>query len=107
MPHPEPERREHTMKRVELERWLRSHGVEPVPGRGRGRHEAWQHQQTGAKSFVPRHREIGVGVARAICRQLGVPPIPHADRAYAQLAICSPKEVRDATSRAGMHSSGA
>jgi hypothetical protein len=24
-----------------------------------------------------RHREIGVGVARAICRQLGVPPIPN------------------------------
>jgi hypothetical protein len=64
------------VKRAELERWLRSHGAEPVPGRGRGGHEAWRHTETGAKSFVPRHREIGVGVARAICRQLGVPPIP-------------------------------
>lgn len=64
------------MKRIDLERWLRSHGAEPVVGRGGGGHDAWQHTQTHAKSFVPRHREIGVGVARAICRQLGVPPIP-------------------------------
>jgi len=27
---------------------------------------------------VPRHREIGVGVARAICRQLGIAPIDRA-----------------------------
>ena len=64
------------MKRTELERWLRSHGAEPVAARSRGGHEAWRHTETGAKSFVPRHREIGVGVARAICRQLGIPPIP-------------------------------
>ena len=63
------------MKRVELERWLRSHGAEPVAGRSGGGHEAWQHTESRAKSFVLRHREIGVGVARAICRQLGVPPI--------------------------------
>jgi predicted RNA binding protein YcfA (HicA-like mRNA interferase family) len=49
------------VKRAELERWLRSHGAEPVPGRSRGGHEAWRHAETGAKSFVPRHREIGVG----------------------------------------------
>jgi mRNA interferase HicA len=64
------------MKRIDLERWLRSHGAEPVAGRGGGGHNAWQHTETRAKSFVPRHREIGSGVARAICRQLGVPPIP-------------------------------
>lgn len=64
------------MKRKELERWLRSHGAEPVSSRSRGRHDAWRHSESGAKSFVPRHRELGVGVARAICRQLGVPPIP-------------------------------
>ena len=63
------------MKRVDLERWLRSHGAEPVVGLSGGGHEAWRHTESGAKSFVPRHREIGVGVARAICRQLGVPPI--------------------------------
>ncbi len=49
------------MKRAELERWLRSHGAEPVPGRSRGGHEARRHAETGAKSFVLRHREIGVG----------------------------------------------
>jgi predicted RNA binding protein YcfA (HicA-like mRNA interferase family) len=63
------------MKRIELERWMRSHGAEAVPGRSRGGHDAWRHADTGAKSFVPRHREIGIGVARAICRQLGIPPI--------------------------------
>jgi predicted RNA binding protein YcfA (HicA-like mRNA interferase family) len=64
------------VKRADLERWLRSHGAEPVAGRSGGGHDAWQHSHTRAKSFVPRHREIGVGVVRAICRQLGVPPIP-------------------------------
>jgi hypothetical protein len=64
------------MKRAELERWLRAHSAEPAPGRGRGKHEGWRHAETGAKSFVPRHREIGMGVARTICRQLGIPPIP-------------------------------
>jgi len=63
------------VKRTEFERWLRAHGAELVAGRGRGGHDAWRHTETGAKSFVPRHREIGVGVARAICRQLGIPPI--------------------------------
>lgn len=63
------------MKRVDLERWLRKHGAEPVPGRGGGGHDAWRQPETGAKSFIPRHREIGVGVAQAICRQLDVPPI--------------------------------
>jgi HicA toxin of bacterial toxin-antitoxin, len=52
------------VKRTELERWLRSYGAEPVPGRSRGGHEAWRHAESGAKSFVPSHREIGVGVAR-------------------------------------------
>jgi hypothetical protein len=64
------------MKRIELERWLRSHGAEPVVGRGGGGLGSVQHTETNAKSFVPRHREIGLGVTRAICRQLGVPPIP-------------------------------
>lgn len=47
------------MKRVELERWLRAHGAEPVAGRSGGGHEACQHIDSRAKSFVPRHREIG------------------------------------------------
>jgi hypothetical protein len=64
------------VKRTDLERWLRSHGAEPVPGRGGGGHEAWRNRETGAKSFIPRHREIGTGIGRAICRQLDIPPIP-------------------------------
>jgi hypothetical protein len=38
------------VKGRELERWLRSHGAESVPGRSRGGHEAWRHRETGAKS---------------------------------------------------------
>jgi hypothetical protein len=30
----------------------------------------------GRQALVPRHREIGAGIGRAICRQLGIPPIP-------------------------------
>jgi predicted RNase H-like HicB family nuclease len=54
------------VKRTELERWLRSHGVEPVLDRGRGGHEAWRHTETGAKSLVPRHSEVGVSVANPL-----------------------------------------
>jgi mRNA interferase HicA len=63
------------VKRTDLERWMRSHGAEPLSGRRGGGHDAWRNTETGATSFVPRHREIGVGVARKICKQLGIPPI--------------------------------
>ncbi len=63
------------MKRTDLERWLRSHGAAPTGGRSRGNHDAWQHTETGAKAFIPRHRELPTGLGRAICRQLGVAPI--------------------------------
>lgn len=64
------------MKRADLARWLRAHDCQPVAEQRRGKHEAWRNQVTGETSFVPRHREIGVGVARKICRQLRIPPIP-------------------------------
>jgi hypothetical protein len=64
------------VKRTDLVRWLRAHDAEPVSGQRRGgKHEAWRNSETGATSFFPRHREIGVGVARKICRQLEIPPI--------------------------------
>jgi hypothetical protein len=63
-------------KRADLERWGALARSRTRCRPRRRRHDAWQHTETRAKSFVPRHREIGVGVARAICRQLGVPPIP-------------------------------
>lgn len=63
------------MKRVDLERWMRDHEIEPLRSQRRGKHEAWRNAKTGATAFVPRHREISVGTARKICRQLGIPPI--------------------------------
>jgi hypothetical protein len=63
------------MKRVDLERWLRQHGCAPLGGKGRGGHDTWTHLESGALATLPRHREIGPGLGRAICRQLGVPPI--------------------------------
>jgi mRNA interferase HicA len=63
------------VKRADLARWLRAHDCYPVAEQRRGKHEAWRNEVTGETSFVPRHREIGVGVARKICRQLGIPPI--------------------------------
>ena len=58
------------MKRTDLVRWLQTHECQPVSGQRRGKHEAWRNAASGETSFVPRHREIGVGVARKICRQL-------------------------------------
>ncbi|MGH2698359.1 MAG: type II toxin-antitoxin system HicA family toxin [Actinomycetota bacterium] len=65
------------MKRRDLERHLAAHGCERIAGR-KGPHEAWENTTTGARSFVPRHREIGPGLVRGICRQLGIaqPPSP-------------------------------
>jgi predicted RNA binding protein YcfA (HicA-like mRNA interferase family) len=38
-----------------------------------GRHEIWA-SPSGRRSTVPRHRELPRATARAICRQLDVPP---------------------------------
>ncbi|MBN8867766.1 MAG: type II toxin-antitoxin system HicA family toxin [Solirubrobacterales bacterium] len=66
------------MKRRDLERHLIAQGCAQIPGR-KGPHEAWENPDTGARSFVPRHREIGPALVRGICRQLGitVPRNPH------------------------------
>ncbi|MGH2962459.1 MAG: type II toxin-antitoxin system HicA family toxin [Solirubrobacterales bacterium] len=63
------------MKRRDLERHLTAHRCARIPGR-KGPHEAWEHLDTGTRSFVPRHREIGPGLVRGICRQLGIPLPP-------------------------------
>jgi predicted RNA binding protein YcfA (HicA-like mRNA interferase family) len=34
-------------------------------------HDVWRNRATGARSTVPRHREIPNGTVRAICRDLG------------------------------------
>ena len=54
-----------------LEKHLRDHGCALV--REGGSHTVWHNPGTGARSTVPRHREIPRSTARAICKQLGVP----------------------------------
>jgi predicted RNA binding protein YcfA (HicA-like mRNA interferase family) len=59
------------VKRRELERHVRSHGARPIDEGGN--HTRWVGPQ-GKRSTIPRHREIGYGLARTICRQLEIPP---------------------------------
>jgi len=58
------------MKRRDLERHLRAHGCRQIDEGGN--HSRWAGPE-GARSAVPRHREIDYGLARKICRQLEVP----------------------------------
>lgn len=59
------------MKRRDLESHLRNHGCIFV--RHEGKHDFWANPVTGLLTSVPRHREILMGTARAICRQLEIP----------------------------------
>lgn len=62
------------MKRRALERHLRQHGAESIDEGAN--HTKWR-GPTGRRSVVPRHGEIGPGIAIAICRQLAVPKPPN------------------------------
>jgi mRNA interferase HicA len=62
------------LKRRELERHLAEHGCEVL--REGARHTIWSRPPADLRAPVPRHREIPTGTARAICRQLAVPPPP-------------------------------
>ena len=62
------------MKRRDLERHLREQGCNEVGG---AKHAKWRGPR-GEVSVVPRHKEIGPGLTRAICEQLGVPGPPNA-----------------------------
>jgi predicted RNA binding protein YcfA (HicA-like mRNA interferase family) len=64
------------MKRRDLERYLRDHGCRLIDEGGN--HTRWRGPK-GARSVVPRHREIDFALARKICRQLGI-PIPRGPR---------------------------
>jgi predicted RNA binding protein YcfA (HicA-like mRNA interferase family) len=59
------------VKRAQLERHLRAHGCRAIDEGGN--HTRWA-GPSGARSVVPRHREIDYTLARKICRQLDVPP---------------------------------
>lgn len=60
------------MKRRDLERHLAAHGC--VFHHHGGRHDVWTNPQNRQSASVPRHNEIKTGMARGICKSLGVPP---------------------------------
>lgn len=59
------------MKLRDLERHLTTHGARKV-GEG-SKHTKWRSADGTHATAVPRHTEIGPGLARAICRQLDIP----------------------------------
>jgi predicted RNA binding protein YcfA (HicA-like mRNA interferase family) len=61
------------MKRTELIRHLVSHGCELK--REGAEHSIYWRPATGARTTVPRHREINDITARKICRDLGIPEL--------------------------------
>ncbi|MGH2355067.1 MAG: type II toxin-antitoxin system HicA family toxin [Chloroflexota bacterium] len=61
------------IKRRELERYLRDNGCAPL--REGAKHSIWHNPQTGRRTSIPRHRDLPLTTARAICAQLGIPPI--------------------------------
>jgi mRNA interferase HicA len=60
------------VKRVDLLKHLRAHGCRLLR-EGRG-HSVWVNPANQRQSAIPRHREVDDYTARAICRQLDVPP---------------------------------
>ncbi|HET9768838.1 MAG TPA: type II toxin-antitoxin system HicA family toxin [Thermoanaerobaculia bacterium] len=61
------------MKRRALIRHLEQHGC--VLLREGSRHSLYCQPTTDRTSAVPRHTEIGEGLARKICKDLGIPPL--------------------------------
>jgi mRNA interferase HicA len=62
------------VRRQDLERHLVGSGCEIV--REGANHTIWRNAERDLRAPVPRHREIPIGTARAICRQLGIfPPV--------------------------------
>jgi mRNA interferase HicA len=62
------------LKKRDLERHLNANGCRLV--RQAANHELWENVESGARTTVPRHREIKTPTARGICRQLSVPILP-------------------------------
>ena len=62
------------MKRRILEKHLRDSGC--VLNHHGGSHDDWIRPATGKHATIPRHTEIKIGTAKAICKALGVPPPP-------------------------------
>jgi len=64
------------VKRRELKRHLRKHGARKL--REGGNHSFWAAMPS-ARPPIPRHLEIGVGLTRKICKDLGI-PVPTGSR---------------------------
>jgi len=62
------------VRRQQLERHIVEHGCEVL--REGGKHTIWHNSALDVRAPVPRHREIPIGTAGAICRQLSIPPQP-------------------------------
>ncbi|MBA3509082.1 MAG: addiction module toxin, HicA family [Thermoleophilaceae bacterium] len=54
-----------------MERHLRAQGARPL--REGANHSFWGIDAE-RSSAIPRHREIGIGLTRKICKDLGIPP---------------------------------
>jgi predicted RNA binding protein YcfA (HicA-like mRNA interferase family) len=63
------------VKRRDLERHLLKHGANLL--REGANHSYWG-MDAERSTAVPRHREIAFGLARKICKDLGIPPPPGA-----------------------------
>lgn len=62
------------MKRSAFLKHLRKHGCAFV--REGRRHSWWGNPGLNKRSSVPRHSEINDQLARKICKDLGIPPLP-------------------------------
>jgi hypothetical protein len=59
------------LKRRDLERHIARHGAKLI--REGSNHSFWGFDSE-RSAAIPRHREIGYGLARKICKDLGIPP---------------------------------
>jgi len=65
------------VKRRDLEKHLLEHGCRLIDEGAN--HSKWGAPHGLRRSAVPRHREIDYALARAICKQLGI-PVPRGPR---------------------------
>ena len=62
------------MKKRDLVRHLTAHGCYLL--REGGNHEWWMNPANQRKAAVPRHNDVIVHTAKAVCQQLLIPPPP-------------------------------
>lgn len=62
------------MKKEKFLRFLRENNCLPT-GRQKDSHAMFQNARNGKKAVVPMHNDIAELTARAICKQLDIPPV--------------------------------